>query len=61
MPASVALVGLDPDMHELLHSLLTDEGYAVARDGAADVALVEAGWGSPRGRWWSAWRLPWCC
>jgi hypothetical protein len=45
MPASVALVGLGPDMHELLHSLLTDEGYAVARDGAADVALVEAGVG----------------
>ena len=41
MPASVALLCRDPEVHELLHTLLTDAGYAVAPPGPADVALVE--------------------
>ena len=45
MPASVALLCRDPEVHELLHTLLTDAGYAVAPPGPADVALVEAGVG----------------
>ena len=43
MPAAVALIGFDPAVHAVLEALLADAGYAVAPDGRADVAPVQAG------------------